>query len=1076
VAATAVRPTLTDFLQVGVRTWTQALTKGGARARPRGRRPLSRRAPDWVLIVDTETSTGVEQALLYGAYRFCAQTPEGHLVCMEEGLIYADDLGERDPAGLAVLRAYVRRRRADVDPVPYDAARDLKLRSRTGFAEQVLWRGAYKARATVVMFNAPFDFSRLAIGAASARGTYAGGFSFQLYTPERFRPRVAIKTLDSKRALKGFTVPHKVDLVDTLDLDPPHIRFPGYLLDLRTLVFALTNKGHSLKSAAEAFNTEHRKTDAPEHGVITAEHIGYCRNDVLVTAELYERVMVEYRAHPIDVHETTIYSPASMAKGYLRQMGVRPALDRQSDFPVDMLGQSAACFYGGRAEVHHRGQTLPVRLVDFTSMYPTVVALCDLWPVLTAERIDIAEGQEETAAVQELLDALTVDRGLEPSLWPQLVGIAQIIPDADVLPVRAAYDIEPGYTIGVNPLTSTEPMWFALFDLAASTLLSGKAPTLLQVRRLKASGMQAALASVALHGDVTIDPQSMDPFREATEQRQRLKATKPAGHSDDCGCSRCQRLNFLKVFANSGSYGIFAQINRRELGQGNTQNVQVHSAPELPWQIRVSAVESPGEYCFPPVACVITAGARFMLALLERLITDTGGTWVFCDTDSMAIVATPTGGLIAAPGGAHRLPDGTAAVKALSHAEVGDIIDRFTTVNPYSPGTVTGDTVLATVANGTGHCLAISAKRYAIYDPDKLVQHCHGMSARDPVQRPAVSGMGSPILKLSEHGLGHLMNPLDPDDTDNRNWIHEMWIYVLAEHLGLPARRPDWLDKAALSRFTVSTPDLWRPFERWNLDRPWVGQIKPYNFLLVAHVARLDQPVDAAARWQLIGPYSQNPADWDTMQWWDRYNPAAEPYTITTTDDTDDDDRVIRVQTYADILARYTRHPEHKFLAPDGRPCTPTTVGQLRRRPVQVQKLRYIGKEADRLDETAVGLIDNLSDVQTEYTPATDTFALALAAVADLGTDDLVARLAAQLRVAEGQRSANLIRRVQRARQAAQATRPREPLLSALESVAVQAALQDLHSRGLATPWDDLPAQARHHDRRAILEYWAARK
>jgi hypothetical protein len=90
---------------------------------------------------------------------------------------------------------------------------------------------------------------------------------------------------------------------------------------------------------------------------------------------------------------------------------------------------------------------------------------------------------------------------------------------------------------------------------------------------------------------------------------------------------------------------------------------------------KVSAPEEPGECCFPPIAACITAAARLMLTLLERCVTEDGGSWMFCDTDSMAIVATPTGGLHTCPGGPHRLPDGTDAVQALSYAQV-DAISR----------------------------------------------------------------------------------------------------------------------------------------------------------------------------------------------------------------------------------------------------------------------------------------------------------------------------------------------------------------------------------------------------------------
>ena len=54
----------------------------------------------------------------------------------------------------------------------------------------------------------------------------------------------------------------------------------------------------------------------------------------------------------------------------------------------------------------------------------------------------------------------------------------------------------------------------------------------------------------------------------------------------------------------------------------------------------------PGEYCFPPLASLITGAARLMLALLEHSVRKLGGTYAMEDTDSMAIVATEHGGPI----------------------------------------------------------------------------------------------------------------------------------------------------------------------------------------------------------------------------------------------------------------------------------------------------------------------------------------------------------------------------------------------------------------------------------------------
>ena len=59
-----------------------------------------------------------------------------------------------------------------------------------------------------------------------------------------------------------------------------------------------------------------------------------------------------------------------------------------------------------------------------------------------------------------------------------------------------------------------------------------------------------------------------------------------------------------------------------------------------PYPCKVKHPEAPGEYCFPPLASLITSGGHLLLALLERLVTDRGGTYAMEDTDSMAIVAS----------------------------------------------------------------------------------------------------------------------------------------------------------------------------------------------------------------------------------------------------------------------------------------------------------------------------------------------------------------------------------------------------------------------------------------------------
>src|SRR5206468_2845864 len=115
----------------------------------------------------------------------------------------------------------------------------------------------------------------------------------------------------------------------------------------------------------------------------------------------------------------------------------------------------------------------------------------------------------------------------------------------------------------------------------------------------------------------------------------------------------------LKVLANAASYGIYAEMNRQE----SDQKVEVicHGIDEKPFTCRVVHPDVPGEFCFPPLASLITGAARLMLALLEYCVREKGGTYAMEDTDSMAIAATERGGTIDCAGG---------PIKALSWNQV----------------------------------------------------------------------------------------------------------------------------------------------------------------------------------------------------------------------------------------------------------------------------------------------------------------------------------------------------------------------------------------------------------------------
>lgn len=398
-----------DELDVAVRAYALRETQDGEDERDAGPRTGGggRRVPEHFLIFDTETTVDETQRLLFGGWRYYRSVPANpgvKLVWVSEGLFYPDDLAERDPDGFAVLRSFDGRS-LDTDPSQLDANRRLRVVSQTQFLNSIVWRAAYQARAALVCFNWPFDVSRLARHAGEARNKSGqptivdGGFSLLLWPYDlngqrkqsRYRPSIAIKSIDSKRAFKRFKGPDRIDFVDRIpegEHEPDEDwKFRGNFLDLRTLTFALTDRGYSLESGCEAFGVPYEKREV-ELGVITPEAVEYCREDVEATSRLCEATVNEFLRHPIKLQAARAYSPATLGRSYLRAMRVTPPSQRQ-DFDPHLFGWAMSAYYGGRAECRIRKHAVPVVYLDFLSMYPTVCRLLGVWQQLTAKHVEV---------------------------------------------------------------------------------------------------------------------------------------------------------------------------------------------------------------------------------------------------------------------------------------------------------------------------------------------------------------------------------------------------------------------------------------------------------------------------------------------------------------------------------------------------------------------------------------------------------------------------------------------------------------------------------------------------------------
>ena len=927
-----------------------------------------RKAPqiDGMLVFDCETRIDKTQALTFGSYRFLVAGR-----CLEEGLFYADDLTVEERE---VLQHYASGYSADTDPrgipergIPSNP--ELQLLPITDF-RTLLYRVAYKGRGLLCAFNFPFDASRCAIGYVESRDRFLGGFTFQFFQyrdktgqlrAHPYRPGIAVKHMDSKRALKGFTGaidPDKLDQIPEGSLKPKKgYVFRGHMLDLRTLAFALTDRSLSLEAACELFGVEHGKQKVKQHGIVTPEYIDYNRRDVLASTELAAKVLAEYALHPIELQVTKAYSPASIGKAYLQAEGVTPIMARMPDFSKRYCGYAESAFFGGRASAHVRKVPVPVVYTDFLSQYSTVNVLMGLWQFVTAREIRVVEDcREELAA---LLRGVTPESVLDPASWKRLAGFARIIPDGDVLPLRAKYSGN-SWQIGVNYVhaNSDDPkdgLWYAWPDLVASVLLTGKVPHIVEAFRLAPVGKAKGLKKLAFRGQVPIDPRSQDFFKTVIEERARL-----AARTDLSETERDRLRRSLKTLGSATSYGIFAQMDRQE--SDKEVELACYGIDPEPYRCKVKHPEAPGEYCFPPLASLITSGGHLLLALLERLVTDRGGTYAMEDTDSMAIVASQRGGLVACPGGPHKTKGGCEAIRALSWEQVAEIVAQFARLNPYDRGAVPHSILKVEDDNfdpATGKqrqlwCLAISAKRYALF-----LRDCN---AEPELLR---KGINNGEDGWSQHGLGHLLNPSDPTSED-RSWIAQAWLGIVRRSLALATEPLPFADRVALGQITVSSPEVLRPLAKLNAGKPYAQQIKPFNFILSCHVAPFGHPIGAdPERFHLIAPYETDPRKWLALPWIDQY--SGKQYRISTTLATGTRS-IARVKSYGDVLEEYEFHEEAKCADASGSPCGKQTVGLLQRRHVRIEwPPHFIGKESNKFEEVEEGSVPDAGDVYTEY-------------------------------------------------------------------------------------------------------------
>jgi hypothetical protein len=556
---------------------------------------------------------------------------------------------------------------------------------------------------------------------------------------------------------------------------------------------------------------------------------------------------------------------------------------------------------------------LPVVYLDYTSQYPSVFQLLRSQEIVIAESLTF---DDCTTQAQALLDRLTLHDLLEPELWPQLRFLAQVIPNGDILPVRARYN---GQSVNIvfNYFQHPKGVFYAGPGLAAAKILSGKAPSIVRAFRVVPHGIQKGLRTVLLRGEVEIDPLEFDMARKVVESRARAKASNP------------KLVDFLKVMANGGMfYGLFAEVSPER--EEKEVDVQVFTGNGR-FISRTRDIEKAGRWYCPILASLTVSGGHLLLAMAERLVEDAGGCHGLMDTDSISVVSNKNGGLVPCAGGPHRLGDGREAVRALSWQEVlEEVVKPLDRLHPYDRSQVKDHFLKIDDVNfdSSGqqrqlYEFAISSKRYCLY---------------------TYSADGNRVIvKVSAHGLGYLMPPFeDPPELrkaegrDEHRWIYEAWQWILARELdGEEAARhcrKDWFDYPAMMQVTVTTPHVIKHLRRLSWSRPM-------NFMNAPIVAHGLLP-SSLENLSLVGRYDPEPKAWRDAIYYNRRDGkpcqiGAEPGRIP-------------YRSYGSILQSYRLHPESKFLGPDETPCGSETRGLLKRMTVEGVIKQPLRKESNR--------------------------------------------------------------------------------------------------------------------------------
>ncbi|MGA7323305.1 MAG: helix-turn-helix transcriptional regulator [Rhodomicrobium sp.] len=586
-----------------------------------------------------------------------------------------------------------------------------------------------------------------------------------------------------------------------------------------------------------------------------------------------------------------------------------------------------------------------------------------MWKRLVA--IALEAPATETLLMPELrtfLDEITLERLQDPATWrnPLMRSIVRIVPNNDILPVRAEYEEDGDSTnIGINIVESGLPVWHTLCDAIASKLVTGKAPTIDDAIMIGANG-EVETTPFPLFGEerYLVDLKRDDLFTRLIDLRTEMQKR---------GEKELEQAT--KLLANATSYGVLAQfdIDRRtgdyktrydEYGNKTRRGkpgfpVDIYTNSQLPDPITVSRLETPGDYFAGPIATHISAGGRLLLAMAEKFASDRGISHVFCDTDSMCFAK----------------PEGMKwdEFKRL----VQEVVDEFVPLYPYRCKVDDKGKPLSLLQfeeenyrDGEEekgfeplYALTVSAKRYALFNRLQFEQVFGRLPSKaEPKFYPR-------FRKISAHGTGQITEPATyqpstPEPSGERVWktdaqgklkseplsnravadrlLTDIWrkaIMAIDAEVNLDLFDPQ-LDVPVMSDVTLGSRGMWQRYGSLPEKRPFMF------FSMLPHPRVSQTGVDLEGLKEIANTtlYGKRAKSYEDIKATLHRADTHEPFNL------EDWQGMVRLRTLNDVFAVYFDREEWKSFPPDG-------VGPLERRRLIIASHIPIGKETDQIKD-----------------------------------------------------------------------------------------------------------------------------